>query len=201
MPLIDTKNKSIILASKSPRRVELLKKVITHFEVQVSDIEEKTENNNNPAELVVDLSYRKADKVAQNYENAVVIGADSVVVLDGMVLGKPDHHEQSSAMLRQLSNKLHQVYSGITVIKKPGIVVRSDFAVTEVKFRKIRSWEIEKYIRLNKPYDKAGSYGIQDDAAVFVDRISGCYYNVMGLPINKLYMMLLEIMAEKPEKN
>lgn len=190
MPLLDTLSNRVILASKSPRRIELLKKVISNFEVRVSNVEEKIENNKHPRKIAVELSRLKAENVASDIDRGIIIGADSIVVLNNKILGKPENANESFKMLKMLSNNSHQVITGFTVIKNPEQIVVSDFEVTEVKFRELESWEIQKYIETNKPFDKAGSYGIQDDAAVFVEYINGCFYNVMGLPTTKLFFVL-----------
>ena len=190
MPLIDTNNKRIILASKSPRRIELLKKVISNFEIQISDVDENIEQND-PIKFVLQISKRKADKVAQNVKEGIIIGADSIVVRDGKILGKPRDKQEAIWMLNFLCNHMHQVFTGFTIIEKPSNKIISDYEVTMVKFRNLSPWEIEKYVQLERPFDKAGAYGIQDESAVFVERVEGCFYNVMGLPLAKLFKTLL----------
>jgi septum formation protein len=192
MPLLETDNLQVILASQSPRRHELLQKIITPFEIQASEIEE-TNNYTNPADIVTDLSRQKALKVSEQRLNSVVIGADSIVVLDSTVLGKPKDKDEAFWMLNLLSDKVHQVFTGFTIIDNRSDVIVSDYEVTKVKFRALQSWEIVRYIDVEQPFDKAGSYGIQDSSAVFVEWIHGCYFNVVGLPLTKLYMRLLPI--------
>ena len=190
MPLIDTNAKRIILASRSPRRIELLKKIISNFEIRISYIDESFEQDD-PVLYVTEISKRKVYKIAQEINEGVIIGADSIVVLDSKILGKPQNEQEAIGMLNFLSGHVHQVFTGITIVEKPGNKIISDFEVTNVEFRPLATWEIEKYIRQEQPFDKAGSYGIQDGSAVFVERVEGCFYNVMGLPVTKLYKLLL----------
>ena len=194
MPLIDTNTKRIVLASQSPRRIELLKKIISDFEIKISDISEKIDEND-PILFVKKISNRKATKVAQQIDNGIIIGADSIVVNDDKILGKPQNEQEAIWMLNFLSGHVHQVFTGLTIIEKPGNKIISDFEVTNVKFRTLAAWEIEKYVRLERPYDKAGSYGIQDGSAVFVERVEGCFYNVMGLPVTKLFKLLIPFLS------
>lgn len=194
MPLLNTEGKHIVLASQSPRRIELLKKIISDFEIKASDIDEQSNGFISPAQLVEALSRRKAEKAAREIPNGIIIGADSVVVYRGHILGKPQHDEDSRRMLKLLSGKTHQVYSGFTVIQNPPGHIISDHEITRVKFRQLEDWEIDTYIASGQPRDKAGAYGIQDDAAVFVESLAGCYYNVMGLPVTKLFLVLKKLL-------
>ncbi len=197
MSLLNPGSTRIVLASQSPRRIELLKKIIPDFEIKASAIEESNNGIRNPWKLVVELSRQKAENVAQQIFDGIIIGADSIVVRDGKILGKPKDEDDSFKMLKLLSGKIHQVFTGFTIIKKPQFIVISDYEVTHVKFREIDTWEIEKYIESGQPLDKAGSYGIQDDGAVFVESINGCYYNVVGLPIAKLFLALKKLLRNK----
>jgi len=190
MPLLNPGSTRIVLASQSPRRIELLKKIIPDFEVRISNIDENNYSVSVPWKLVEKLSRKKAENIAQQIPEGIIIGADSVVVLDGKILGKPKDPRDGFTMLNLLSDKIHQVYTGFTVIKKPHSISTSDHEVTDVKFRKLEAREIRRYIESGQPLDKAGSYGIQDDGAVFVESINGCYYNVVGLPITKLFLAL-----------
>lgn len=201
MPLLNPGSTRIVLASRSPRRINLLKKIIPHFEVRVSNIEENVNGISDPGKVVVNLSQRKAEHIAQKIPQGIIIGADSIVVLNGKILGKPRDHRDSFNMLNLLSNKTHQVYTGFTIIKKPAPVIISDHEVTQVKFRKLDAQEIQKYIESGQPLDKAGSYGIQDDGAVFVESITGCYYNVVGLPLTKLFLALKNLFDEEEGRN
>ena len=194
MPILNPGSMRIVLASQSPRRIELLKRIIPEFEVKVSNIQEDNNRVVVPWKLVEELSYQKAENIALQIPEGIIIGADSVVVLHNKILGKPKDENDAYNMLNLLSDKVHQVYTGFTIIKKPQHIFISDHAVTHVKFRKLESWEIKQYIESGQPLDKAGSYGIQDDAAVFVESINGCYYNVVGLPITKLFLALKKLL-------
>ncbi|MCU0646287.1 MAG: Maf family protein [bacterium] len=194
MPLLHTEKQRVVLASQSPRRIELLKKIISNFEVKVSKIEENNNGVSSPRELVEKLSRQKAEQVANDIAEGIIIGADSVVVYQDNILGKPRNPDDSRRMLSLLSGKLHQVYTGFTVLQKPDYTIVSGHEVTRVKFRELEMWEIDKYIASGQSSDKAGAYGIQDDAAVFVESVNGCYYNVVGLPITRLFLVLKRIL-------
>jgi septum formation protein len=193
MPLLNTDSMRVILASKSPRRTELLKKIISHFEVEVSNINENLNSELSPHELTIKLSQLKAQNISQHINEGLIIGADSIVVLNDTILGKPKNFVEAVEMLNKLSGKTHQVITGFSVLKKAEQQLVSDYAKTDVKFRELTSQEIQQYIKENKPFDKAGSYGIQDEAGLFVEKIDGCYFNVMGLPITKLYLVLKDM--------
>ncbi|NOZ60517.1 MAG: septum formation protein Maf [Calditrichaeota bacterium] len=195
MAILNTENKRIVLASRSPRRIQLLKKIVTHFESRASDENEDVPEGQLPEDAVKELARRKAEKISRQIDAGIILGADSVVVVDKKILGKPADAQESRTMLQMLSGKSHQVMTGVCAIKRPENRVLSDVSVTEVKFRELSDWEIDAYIRSNKPFDKAGSYGIQDDAAVFVEEIRGCYYNVVGLPVSMVYLMVRELMV------
>ena len=180
----------LILASRSPRRRELLERMgLRQFRIVVSDADETVEEGISPAEMVEELSRRKALAVAEQVgQDALIIAADTVVALDGEVLGKPVDEADAFRMLTTLSGRRHQVYSGVTVVR--GGEVCTGHEVTDVTFRAMDSGEIRRYIRTGEPMDKAGAYGIQGYGALFVEGIVGDYYNVMGLPVCRLGGML-----------
>ena len=180
----------IILASKSPRRRELLEQMgVRDFRIITPDIDEHMDRDLPPAELVRQISEEKARAVAaQVGPDAVVIAADTVVALDGVVLGKPADKEEAFRMLSLLSGNRHQVYTGLTVLR--GEQVFSQWEETAVTFRPLTAEEIEAYIATGEPMDKAGAYGIQGYGALFIEGISGDYYNVMGLPVCRLGQIL-----------
>lgn len=182
----------VILASKSPRRQELLKRIIKDFKVVVSDFDEDSISfNGNPDEFVKELSKGKALAVGQNTKNhSIIIAADTIVVLNDKVLGKPKSEEQAFEMLTLLSGNTHKVYSGVTIVNTEDNSIFSEVISTEVKFSDLTEAQIESYINSKEPMDKAGAYGIQGLGSVFVEEIRGCYYNVVGLPLNKLNKML-----------
>ena len=180
----------IILASKSPRRRALLEQMgVRDFRIVTPDIDEHMDRDLPPAELVRQISLEKAQTVAAQADpNTVVIAADTVVALDGVVLGKPADKEEAFRMLSLLSGNRHQVYTGLTVLR--GEQVFSQWEETAVTFRSLTAEEIEAYIATGEPMDKAGAYGIQGYGALFIEGISGDYYNVMGLPVCRLGQIL-----------
>lgn len=182
----------IILASASPRRKELLGKLGMEFEICVSDVEEKV-TEIMPARVVEELSAMKAEAVFQQTTGDVlVIGADTVVALEDRILGKPKDAKDAAAMLKCLQSREHEVYTGVTLYKrKAGKEFKNTFSeCTYVKFYPMTDAEIRWYVETGEPLDKAGAYGIQGLGARFVQKISGDYNNVVGLPIARLYQEL-----------
>ena len=182
----------VILASKSPRRVEILEKIVKEFEVVQSNFDENTIDFKGDIEKYVkDLSRNKAIEVSKRLnEPSIVIAADTVVFQDGKVLEKPKNEEDAFIMLSSLSGNTHKVYSGICLINTYDDTVVTDCDCTEVRFSELNPRQIRNYINSGEPMDKAGAYGIQGLGGAFVEGIKGCYYNVMGLPLNKLYKAL-----------
>ena len=181
----------IILASQSPRRRELLTRMGLSFRVVVADIDEHMERSLPPDRLVEAISAEKARAVgAQAGPGPLVIAADTVVVLDGVLLGKPTDEEDARRMLRMLSGRRHQVYTGFTVLQGEKMVSRSE--ETLVSFRPLSDGEIGRYIATGEPMDKAGAYGIQGLGSLLVEGIHGDYFNVMGLPVCALGRALEE---------
>ncbi|MGQ9456643.1 MAG: Maf family protein [Armatimonadota bacterium] len=186
----------IILASASPRRRELLSLIFQTFEVHPSSFnEELVPCELKPAERVVYSAHQKAREVLTKHVDALIIAADTIVVIDGQILGKPSNQVDADRMLQLLSGKTHQVYTGIAVAYKKTIC--TDWERTDVTFRKISGELIQRYIATGEPMDKAGAYAIQGKASVFVKGIRGCFFNVVGLPIYKL-SRLLEKMGYEP---
>lgn len=193
--------KKMILASASPRRRELLARVGMEFEVMPSDAEEKTENGS-PAGMVRELSRMKALAVFQKLSGeekaqSLVIGADTVVALDNNIMGKPKNREDAVKMLSALQGRTHQVYTGITLIWQEGKSMAekeiSFYEETSVTMFPMTPEEIEEYVATGEPMDKAGAYGIQGKFAAYIKGISGDYYNVVGLPIGRLYQEVKKI--------
>ena len=180
----------IILASQSPRRRELLERMgLAGFRVVSPDVDEHMEEALPPAQLVCRLSQRKARAVREQVgDEGLIIAADTVVALDGTVLGKPADELAAFKMLSTLSGVRHQVYTGLTVLR--GGEEHTEYEVTDVSFRELTQGEIEDYIRTGEPMDKAGAYGIQGYGALFISGIQGDYYNVMGLPVCRLGQLL-----------
>ncbi|HCW53690.1 MAG TPA: septum formation inhibitor Maf [Clostridium sp.] len=185
----------IILASASERRQELLSRVFEKFDIMVSDFDESTVVfNNDVAEYVKEISNGKALEVKERItDDAIIISADTVVTFNGKILGKPKDKNEAFQMLKSLQGGSHIVYTGITVINTKKDIVKQESVATEVTFSKISDDEIKKYIETGEPLDKAGAYGIQGKGGVFVEKINGCYYNVVGLPLNRLKAIIEEI--------
>lgn len=177
----------IILASGSPRRKELLAQAEILFEVLVSDAEEMI-TKSEPGEIVEELSWRKSEAVAKRYPGRTVLGADTIVVLDDRVLGKPKDKEDACRMLRDLQGRTHQVYTGVTLMR--GDRTHSFHERTDVTVYPMTGEEIKDYVQSGDPLDKAGAYGIQGRFAAYIKGIRGDYYNVVGLPIGRVYQEL-----------
>ena len=175
----------IILASASPRRKELMELAGYDFEVICADIVEVVPEEAMPQEVVMSLALQKAQAVAAEHKDAVVIGSDTVVALDGKILGKPHSEQEACEMLRSLSGRTHKVFTGVAIVC--GGKVKNFFDETDVEFYSLGDDEIKKYVATGEPTDKAGAYGIQGKGSVLVKRINGDFFSVMGLPIAKLY--------------
>lgn len=185
----------IILASASPRREQLLRQVGCQFRILPSSAEENNAAEIPPSELVRAHAVAKAQDVARStVEGDVVIGADTLVVLDGQVYGKPDNAAQACRMLGELSGRTHSVWSGIAVIRDG--VSLSDAVETKVTISPLTSAQIRRYVETGEPMDKAGAYAVQGIGAVFVERIDGCYFNVVGLPLQALSRLLSKVGVE-----
>ena len=181
----------LVLASQSPRRKQLLKLISEDFVVFPDDSPENADESLTPQEYVSNLSLTKCINVAEKFdEESIVIGADTVVVFNKKILGKPLSEEKAENMLKELSGNMHSVYTGVTVMCKAQNKVISFCEKTNVYFYGISEEEIKKYIATREPMDKAGAYGIQEKGALFVKRIDGDYNNVVGLPIAKLARIL-----------
>ena len=186
--------KHLILASASPRRRELLGLFGVPFTVRAADIDETMDPEKSPYDEVARVSRCKALAVERTAED-VVIAADTIVVCEGRVLGKPHSREEAFSMLRLLSGREHQVMTGCTVLS--GLRQETFTEVTTLTFRPLSEGEIRRYVDSGEPMDKAGSYGIQGGAALFCPGIQGDYYNVMGLPVCHLGMVLRQIMDQE----
>jgi len=183
-----TEKHQITLASNSPRRKELLTKIIPIFKVESKAVEEIYPNNLEGGEIATYLSQLKS-KPFQPNENELIITADTIVILDGIILGKPKTPEEAINMLTLLSGKKHEVITGVTIRTKDKEL--SFYDVTKVEFYELKPDEIEHYIKQYKPFDKAGSYGIQEWIGhVGIKKIEGDFYNVMGLPVHRVYREL-----------
>ena len=184
----------LILASASPRRAEILRDAGVSFTVLSSAVDETPYPDETPHALVQRLADAKADLVAARAVGpAIVIAADTVVVLDGQVLGKPRSTEDARHMLEQLSGRTHSVHTGVSLIRLPDAERLQFVETTLVHFSRLTGEEISKYLATEEPYDKAGAYAIQGRAGRFIPRIEGCYYNVVGLPLEHLLAALREL--------
>ena len=186
----------VILASASPRRKELLGLFGIPFTIRVADIDETMDNTKLPYDEVARVSCLKA-LAARKTDDELVIAADTIVVCEGRVLGKPHSEEEAIAMLSLLSGRDHQVMTGCTVLL--GDQAKTFTEVTDLHFRNLSRKEIERYVATGEPMDKAGSYGIQGGAALFCEKMAGDYYNVMGLPVCRLYETLMQLVPEAME--
>ena len=181
----------IILSSGSPRRRELLGLCCPDFRVEVSGADERVDEVLSPEELVARLAEKKAAEVAAHFPEAVVIGSDTVVELDGEILGKPHDPDEAVSMLRRLSGREHRVHTAVQILSPLGS--RSLVSTAEVSFAPMTDREIDWYVSTCEPMDKAGAYGIQGYACRYITGIRGDYYTVMGLPVQQLYCALRDL--------
>ncbi len=181
----------LILASASPRRAEILTSVGWEFEKQIADIDESSFENENPEDYVQRLAAEKARTVAENNADAIVLGADTIVVINEKIIGKPKDLQEAREMLKMLSGNWHEVLTGVAIVKSGETLV--DFQRTSVKFAKMNEAEIEFLVQKGEPLDKAGAYAVQAQAALFIEKIEGDYWNVVGLPVNLVYRLRSEL--------
>jgi len=184
----------IVLASSSPRRKFLLEQIGIKFTILKPNVQEVKHKGSDFAKTVLHNAEIKALSVVSSANGLPILGADTLVDLDGNALGKPSDSADAVSMLSRLSGKIHRVYSGIVVIESNSGTIHQDYAVTEVQFRDLSDEEIDDYVCSGDPFDKAGSYGIQRRGALLVDSIDGCFYNVMGLPLSKLWQILQKVL-------
>lgn len=180
----------LVLASASPRREELLTQLNLKFTIVPSKIDEDNITNSDPVELVKILAEEKAKSVSKLVENAIIIAADTVVVKNEQILGKPKSKIEAKKMLKKLSADQHQVITGVAVLNSQTEEIHIDYNITEVKMTALTEEEINSYVETGEPLDKAGSYAIQGFGGLFVEEIKGSYYSVMGLPIHQLAKLL-----------
>lgn len=185
--------RKIILASGSTQRKKLLETIGLDFEIEKSNYKEDMSEKMPAHKLVQKLALGKAQDVAQKHKNAIIIGADSFVVLGKEFLGKPRTPQKARKMLKKISGKKHQLITGIAIIDTKRNKTFTDYEITEVWFKKLSAKEIENYIKTGEPLDKAGSYAIQKLGCILIKKINGNYTNVVGLPINKIYEYLLKL--------
>jgi septum formation protein len=199
------KQRPIVLASGSPRRKELLTGLGLTFAIKASDVNEDIQGTYSPNEIVTLLAQRKAEAVAQEVEEGLVIGSDTIVVLDQEVLGKPGSEEDAFSMLSKLQGNVHTVFSGVVIIDVDTGNSRTGYQSTKVKLRLLDEKEIRKYISTREPLDKAGAYAIQGLGATLVESIEGDYFTVVGLPLALTAQYLREfgvdVLATAANKN
>lgn len=183
---------NIILASASPRRKEILENVNVNFTIVTSNIDEVILDQELPKDAVMRLAFEKCMGVAKQNEDALVIGADTIVVLENNILGKPNNEEHAYQMIKALSNKKHQVITGISLINLSLDKKVVDYVVSEVTFKNLSEDTIRDYIKTKESLDKAGAYGIQSYGGLLVESICGDYFNIVGLPISKISDLLKE---------
>lgn len=187
--------KPLVLASASPRRAELLRLLNLPFMVCPSSIAEDGVRQLLPDQQAIHLAIRKAQAVAAVVNWGIVVGADTIVEMDGQIFGKPVDAAHARDMLRQLSGRTHHVFTGLALLECPDGRLVSDVERTAVTFRSLADDEIAAYVSSGAPMDKAGAYGIQDFSAIFAERIDGCFYNVVGFPLTKFYLALRDFIA------
>ena len=188
MPIVHPFKEKLILASSSPRRAEILTTVSWPFEVVTAGIDETRKNGEAPLEYVRRLAREKAEAVASEHENGLVLGADTTVVVGENLLGQPLDDEDARRMLRLLSGKWHEVLTGVALVRIRG-ATKVDVETTRVRFAEISNAEIDWYVATGEPKGKAGAYAIQGRAALFIEEIEGDYFNIVGLPIRLVYEM------------
>jgi septum formation protein len=192
----------LILASRSPRRKELLIQFGADLVVVPSDVDERVLPGEFPATYAERIAGEKAVVVAEGRQNGIVVAADTIVVINAEILGKPADNRDAARMLRLLSGNVHEVITGIAV--RDAVSGRSDVRIsrTSVWFRRLTEQEIEAYVLTGEPLDKAGAYGIQGRGALLIERIEGCYFNVVGLPLSLLGVMLksfgIDLLMQRP---
>lgn len=187
-------NIPIFLASKSPRRRVLLKQIGLKFKSFMVELDEEILDGEHPIKTVKRLSQEKMNLAIKKVHRGIIITADTIVVIDKEVIGKPRTKKEAKEILTKLSGRTHNVYTGYSIKNLINGGTITDYSRTSVTFRNLTKSEIDKYVKSGSPMDKAGAYGIQDDfGAVFISDIKGCYYNVVGLPLSKVYTSLQDI--------
>lgn len=189
--LCNLEDKKIVLASQSPRRIGLLRSVGLEFEIYPPQFDEKPLPGFSPSDYVQHNASEKAHWVAKHVEYDLIIAADTVVTLDGHIFEKPDGHNEANNMLQKLSDRTHDVITGFCLLTPEEKII--DHELTRVTFYKLSDTEIEMYLNSDEPFDKAGAYGIQGFAALFIKWLEGCYFNVMGFPLGKFYQRLKKL--------
>jgi septum formation protein len=183
----------VYLASQSVRRRQLLRQVGIPYTILPVRVDESAPPEAIPRDYAVDMARQKVITVRHRVRGGIILGADTIVVLGNQILGKPVDQNDARRMLRALSGKTHEVITGVCLLSLPDGRWLTDAATTQVKFRRLSRNEIEEYLATLEPYDKAGAYGIQGRAGLFVERIEGDYFNIVGLPLSMVYEMLKKL--------
>ena len=187
--------RKIILASRSPRRKKILEQVGLEFEIVDSNFDEDSVSLADPIELAKFLALKKAEAVAVNYDDAIIIGADSVVIFKGAALGKPRDAADAKRILSELSGKENKVITGLAIIDSKNKTVVNSHGEAVVKFRNLSAEEINEYVATGEPLDMAGACGLMERGAVLAERVRGDFYSIVGLPLAKLYVELRKMGA------
>jgi septum formation protein len=196
MPFASTHSPKLVLASASPRRQELISLLGLPVLILPSRVDEDTPDHWSPSQIVEGLSARKALAVKEELmstdddDSCIIVGSDTIVVLNGKVMGKPRDVREAEQMLRQLAGETHEVYTGVTCFRVTDAKTVTTHRITKVKMRNLTSDQISRYVATGEPMDKAGAYGIQEIGSLLVESIEGCYFNVVGLPVSLLAIML-----------
>jgi septum formation protein len=183
----------LILASSSPRRAQLLRQVGIPFRRMKVNVEEDLSSRLAPADYVLSLAEKKARSAASQLKRGLVLGADTIVLFQGKILEKPQDAQEAKEMLSRLSGHTHQVYTGLALIDMSEGRTAAGYEITNVRFRSLSPDFITSYVETGEPLDKAGAYGVQKKGALLVERVEGCFYNVVGLPLSKLLALLQEL--------
>ena len=187
-----TISRRLVLASESPRRLQLLKQIGLTPEVIPSNIDENSFKESSIISLIQKLAEAKGMSVADKVDNGIIISADTTVVLEKRVIGKPATQDEAISMLKELSGNMHTVLTAYNILSTPSLFSITDYEQTKVYFRSLSESEIISYVDTANPLDKAGAYGIQDSGALFVQKIEGCYNNVMGFPLTRFYKTMID---------
>ena len=190
-------NFHIVLASASPRRSELLKMAGLAFDIKPSQVAEVYRDHLTPVEYVLENARNKGMYIAKQDPESIIISADTIVVLDDEILENPNDKKHARGLLQKLSGKTHQVYTGFGLIQYAYKRDCFDYEKTDVTFRKLSDRTIDWYLETDEPYDKAGAYGAQGKGALLIERVNGCYFNVVGLPLSKFFCMLNEFLMKR----
>jgi septum formation protein len=187
---------SVILASSSPRRFELLKMIGLNFKVRPSHVKEIYQDHLTPLEYTQQNARNKGEAIAEKYRDHIVLSADTIVVLNNQIIQKPKDEKDAREILEKLSGKTHQVITSFGIMQKNAGKVLLDHEITEVQFRKLSRDELHAYINTGEPFDKAGGYGAQGAGALLIKHVNGCFYNVVGLPLQKFFLDLDRFLVE-----